>query len=228
MVAIARTRTIRIGLVAGEPIRAAGLASIFERSGEEGKHRLVPVPGTVTELLTGVPPEYIVVDLHESTGFETVETIHRMHPEIRLIVIGPLGDDELVLSAIMAGARAYLDPTAGPEVVHCAIEAVTAGSIWAPRRLLSRLIDRLLLVPESSPSSSSQLTLRERQVMELILSARSNREIAAELGLEERTVKSYVGRLMRKAGADNRIKLSMSALGQTIHPQKEDVKEVTL
>jgi DNA-binding NarL/FixJ family response regulator len=57
-----------------------------------------------------------------------------------------------------------------------------------------------------------QLTARERQVMDLILLARSNREIARELGIEERTVKAHVGRLMRKTGAENRIDLSMRAL----------------
>jgi DNA-binding CsgD family transcriptional regulator len=60
------------------------------------------------------------------------------------------------------------------------------------------------------------LTTRERQVLDLILQARSNREIARHLGIEERTVKAHVGRLMRKAGADNRIELTMRVLN---HPQ---------
>ena len=60
-----------------------------------------------------------------------------------------------------------------------------------------------------------RLTDRERQVLDLILLARSNREIARELGIEERTVKAHVGRLMRKTGAENRIDLSMWALNGT-------------
>ncbi len=60
--------------------------------------------------------------------------------------------------------------------------------------------------------------MRERQVLELILMARSNREIAAKLGIDERTVKAYVGRLMRKTGADNRIKLSMSPISLALFP----------
>jgi len=55
-------------------------------------------------------------------------------------------------------------------------------------------------------------------VLELILTARSNREIANELGIEERTVKAHVGRLMRKAGAENRIELSMRALAGAMLP----------
>ncbi len=62
------------------------------------------------------------------------------------------------------------------------------------------------------------MTDRERQVLELILQARSNREIAHQLGIEERTVKAHVGRLMRKTGADNRIDLSMRALNRSLLP----------
>jgi DNA-binding NarL/FixJ family response regulator len=146
---------------------------------------------------------------------EILETIRRVRPSLRLIVIGPEGNDELVLDSIVAGARAYLELTAGPDTVRQAIEVVTGGSIWAPRRLLSKLIDRMLKVPDSSLTTGNpHLTNRERQVLDLILQARSNREIARHLGIEERTVKAHVGRLMRKAGADNRIELTMRVLNR--------------
>ncbi len=132
-------------------------------------------------------------------------------------MIGPEGDDELVFKSIIAGARAYLGLSAGPEMVRKAIEVVTSGSIWAPRQLLSRLIDRLLKVPTAaSAAPHPQLTPREQQVLKLILKAHSTREIARQLGIEQRTVKAYIGRLMRKTGADNRIKLSMSALSRSL------------
>lgn len=209
---------IRIGVVADEPIRVAGLASIFDQPAREGQPQLVPVIGSMTELLADAHLGYLVVDLHASSaGVEALESIRQIRPDIRQIVIGPERDEELVLSSIVAGARAYLDLTAGPDVVRMALEVVTSGSIWAPRRLLSRLIDRLLKVPEAHAGLAAlRLTSREQQVLELILLARSNREIAAHLGIEERTVKAYVGRLMRKTGADNRVKLSMSALGRSL------------
>lgn len=213
---------VRIGVVADEPIRLAGLASIFDQPAEEGHPQLLPVIGTMADLLADQDLGYLVVDLHGSASrVEVLESIRKIRPDIRQIVIGPERDDELVLSSIVAGARAYLELTAGPDVVRMAVEVVTSGSIWAPRRLLSRLIDRLLKVPEASPAAANlQLTSREQQVLELILLARSNREIAAQLGIEERTVKAYVGRLMRKTGADNRIKLSMSALNRSLVSQE--------
>jgi DNA-binding NarL/FixJ family response regulator len=209
---------IRIGLVSDEPIRLAGLATIFDQPGRKDHPPLQPISGTLDELLGRRSLEYLVLDLHSSSGgLDALESIRRQRPDLRLIVIGPEGNDEMVLESIVAGARAYLDLTAGPETVRRAIEVVTEGSIWAPRKLLSRLIDRLLKPAESSlTEAAGNLTARERQVLELIMMAHSNREIAAQLGIEERTVKAYVGRLMRKAGADNRIKLSMSALTQSL------------
>ena len=215
-------RPIHIGLVADEPMRLAGLVSIFEDQREEGPAKLVPITGTLPELLAGPDLEYLVIDLSAvSGGMDTLELIRKRRPDIRLIVIGPEGNDEIVLNSIIAGARAYLDLSAGPQMIWTAIHAVTDGSIWAPRRLLSKLIDRLLNGRDTSLTNGNpKLTSREQQVLDLILTASSNREIASQLGIEERTVKAHVGRLMRKAGVENRIELSMRALSGSMAPER--------
>jgi len=211
---------IRIGLLASEPIRVAGLTSVFDLPAEEGHPRLISVIGKLPELLALANLKFLVVDLQSSgCGLEVLEAIRQRRPDMRSIVIGPQNDDELVLKAITEGARAYLDLTADPAAVRSAIEVVTSGSIWAPRRLLSSLIDRLLDVPKvTRQTAGSDLTLREQQVLELLLMANSTREIASKLGIEQRTVKAYIARLMRKTGVDNRVKLSMSALNRSLLP----------
>jgi len=205
---------IEIGLFSDEPIRLEGLTCIFEQPATDGGAKLVPLVGTFEQLLSSRSLEYLVLDLQSSSvNMQTLATVRRARPSVKVIVIGPEGDDELVLETIIAGARAWLGMTASPEVVRMAIEVVTGGSIWASRRLMSKLIDRLLKVPDTAISRTNpHLTDREKQVLDHILQARSNREIAHQLGIEERTVKAHVGRLMRKTGADNRIELSMSAL----------------
>jgi len=212
------SKSIQVGLVADEPIRLEGLISVFEAPPAAGQPKLVPVTGTLEALLSSAALAYMVVDLNASAGsLDILEFIRRTRPDLRLIILGPEGNDELVLGTIMAGARAYLDPNAGPDAVRMAIQAVTSGSIWAPRRLLSKLIDRLLNSRDTSlTNGNSHLTAREHQVLDLILHARSNREIAQQLGIEERTVKAHVGRLMRKAGVDNRIELSMHAINLSL------------
>lgn len=220
MSALRNLEPVPIGLFSDEPIRLEGLTCIFEQPASDGGAQLVPMVGTFEQLLSRHSLEYLVLDLQASSvNMQTLATVRRARPSLKLIVIGPEGDDELVLEAIIAGARAWLGMTASPEVVRMAIEVVTGGSIWAPRRLLSKLIDRLLKVPDPGTSRSNpHLTDREKQVLDHILQARSNREIANQLGIEERTVKAHVGRLMRKTGADNRIELSMCALHRPLVP----------
>ncbi|MGA3370511.1 MAG: response regulator transcription factor [Terracidiphilus sp.] len=209
---------IQIGLATDEPIRLEGFASIFEQPPLKGKPPLLPVYGSIEELLNHPKLTYLVVDLHaSSTGLKMLASLARKCPGVRLIVIGPAGNDELVMESIIAGARAYLDSTADPSMVRKAIDEVTGGSIWAPRHLLSKLIDRLIAASDTSLTNQpARLTGRERQVLELILTARSNREIARNLGIEERTVQAHVGRLMRKTGAGNRINLSIRALNSSL------------
>ena len=214
-----KSDSIRIGVVADEPIRLAGLSSIFDQPGLDGRAQLIPVPGAIGELLAKPALKYLVVDMHSSlSGMAALETIRRVRPDVRMIVIGPSGDEELVMRSIIAGARAYLDLSAGPETVRDAVEIVTQGSIWAPRKLLSKLIERLLDNSDGGTvaTPSTELTAREQQVLELILKARSNKEIALQLGIEVRTVRAHLARLMRKTGVDNRIKLSMSELGRSL------------
>jgi DNA-binding NarL/FixJ family response regulator len=213
MSSIRNTESIRVGVLTDEPLRLEGLASVFEEGPGEGCAPLFPVYGGLEDLLSDSSLAYLVVDLlSPSGGFGTLEAIRRRRPDLRLIVIGPEGDEKLIMDLIVAGARAYLDLKAGPEMVRRAVEVVTSGSIWAPRHLLSKLIDRLLGTSDASLTNLPlRLTDRERQVLELILMACSNREIARQLGIEERTVKAHVGSLMRKTGADNRIDLFMRA-----------------
>ncbi|HWE85561.1 MAG TPA: response regulator transcription factor [Terracidiphilus sp.] len=211
-------QAIRIGVLAGEPIRLEGLTMVFREDPVPGRPKLTPMVGTLHELVANPAVDYLVIDLNSTArSFELLDEVRRARPGLKQIVIGPKNDDELVLKAVIAGARAYLDSDAGPETVRQAIDIVVSGSIWAPRRLLSRLIDRLLGVPQNNaPGTGPLLTDREREVLKLILRAKSNREIASQLGIEERTVKAHVGRLMRKLGADNRIELSMRAINRSL------------
>jgi DNA-binding NarL/FixJ family response regulator len=221
MPSLQKPNPIRIGLVAGDPIQLEGLTSIFEQFSNNGSSPLIPIIGSMQELLANSAVDYLVIDLSSPAGrLEALAAIRRTRPSLRFIVIGPEGNDELVMDSIMAGARAYLDMAADPQLVRQAIEVVVSGSIWAPRRLLSRLVDRLLPSLDRVPhGATTHLTDREQEVLELILQARSNREIARELGIEERTVKAHVGRLMRKSGAENRIELSMRALNGSLPSQ---------
>jgi DNA-binding NarL/FixJ family response regulator len=205
---------IRVGLFTNEPIRIEGLSSISAFDDQEARLQLIPVTGTPDELLADSSLKYMVVDLNsECCTLKTPDLIRRVRPDIRQIVIGRPEDEGAVGDLIAAGAKGYLSCTAGPEKLRRAIEAVEAGAIWARRETLSNLIVRLINGRDERPTTANHpLTAREGEVLRLVLKARSNREIASELGIEERTVQAHVTRLMRKAGVNNRIGLTMQAM----------------
>jgi len=204
---------IRVGLLTDERLRMEGLAHILEFQPSNGYTPLTPVFGNFEELLFDPTLSCMLVDLNAfPNGVETVEVIRRRRPDMRLMVIGMEGSDSLIMDLILAGAYAYVDLKAGARIVRQAVDEVISGSIWAPRRLLALLIHRLLAASESSLTNApARLTDRERKVLDLILTACSNREIAREMRIEEHTVQAHVGRLLRKTGTENRVDLLMQA-----------------
>src|SRR5207253_1073079 len=98
-----------------------------------------------------------------------------------------------------------------------AIRVVNQGSVWAPRRVLSMFIERVSSAPgRIFPAGRVTFTDREKQVLEMLVAGRSNKEIGAALGIEERTVKAHVAKLMRKVGVQNRIALSVHAITHSL------------
>ena len=201
---------IHIGLTSDSPIRLEGLFCVFDQPILIGTNSLIPIAGTLEQLLTGTKLEYLILDLSGAeSGIQVIQAIRRACPETRLLAIGPPGDDELAAKAIFAGARAYLDWDSDFDHLQHAIEVVSGGSIWAPDRVLVQLIDQLLKVNDSSLTHAPpHFTVRELEVVELILTAQSNRAIARRLGIGEQSVAAHVSRMMRKTRTANRIQLS--------------------
>jgi DNA-binding NarL/FixJ family response regulator len=123
--------------------------------------------------------------------------------------------DEAVLDALNHGARGYVDEAAPAGEFAKAIRTVDQGLLWASRRVLAMFVDRCIIA-NKRPLGKGEFTKREREVLEMLVAGRSNREIGVPLGIEERTVKAHVAKLMRKVGVQNRIALSVHALNHSI------------
>lgn len=199
---------VRIGLLDFEPLRVAGLLEIFA-----SRPDVEVVATDLSGVLAKSPFDLIVFALRdESFALSLLGRIRARQPGQRVMVLGPGSDEERIIEVIAAGAKGWLEDTASPDQILAAVDVVLSGSIWAPRRVLSRFVDRAL--GDHGPRIRSlhpRLTEREEQVLRQLVLARSNREIAAALSIREQTVKSYVARLMRKVGVGNRIALSMEA-----------------
>jgi len=203
---------LRVALLEPEPIRVQWFITIFE-----DHPRIEFIVFELAQFLVDQEFKLALVGLHgDHFPLPLLSTIHGLRPDVRLVVMGPQADDEIVLQAISSGAKAYLEANATPQQVEQAIEIVSQGSIWAPRRLLSIFVDRATRPSRTVMPAAAQFTARETEVLKLLVAARSNREIARSLGIEERTVKAHVAKLMRKVGVENRIALSIYAVTNAI------------
>jgi len=200
---------LKIGLLDFEPLRVAGFESVCEPLSHV---RIIPT--TLKEALAGGDLDMVILGLHSPVeSFNLLAKLKGTQPRLKMIVMGAESDEETIISAIAAGAKGYLEETASPEQVIMCIDVVASGSIWAPRKVLSAFVDRMLNPADNKPVRRHNLTFtkREEEVLSLLQAARSNREIAMTMGIEERTVKSYIAKLIRKAGVENRIALSVRA-----------------
>jgi DNA-binding NarL/FixJ family response regulator len=209
--ALAKKPMINIAVVDSDPLRFIGLRSLFDDQPDlqlsAAALNEIPQMQNIDLVLLGNRPGA------SGSLFDVMAGLKAVRPDLRIIVSGTGADDETILKALAAGAKGYVDEGAGPAEFVQAIRVVHQGSVWAPRRVMSIFIDRVTSSPgKIFPAGRVNFTDREKEVLELLVAGRSNREIGQALQIEERTVKAHVAKLMRKVGVQNRIALSVHAI----------------
>jgi DNA-binding NarL/FixJ family response regulator len=211
--ALAKKTPIRIAVVESDPLRFVGFRTLFDN---ESDFELISASLAELAALQNID----LVLLGNRTGqnlFDVMASMKAARPDLRIIVTGSGIDEETILKAIAAGAKGYVDEAASPAEFVQAIRVVNEGSVWAPRRVLSMFIERVSSSPgRIFPAGRVTFTDREKEVLEMLVAGRSNKEIGAALGIEERTVKAHVAKLMRKVGVQNRIALSVHAITHSL------------
>src|SRR5437899_10909260 len=206
--AVAKKPIIRIAVVESDPLRFVGFRALFD---SEPDFELISASMDIGQL-----PNIDLVLLGNRSGqnlFDAMASLKATRPDLRIIVTGSGMDEETILKALASGAKGYVDEAAAPAEFVQAIRIVNQGSVWAPRRVLSMFIERVTNSPgRIFPAGRVTFTDREKEVLEMLVVGRSNKEIGAELGIEERTVKAHVAKLMRKVGVQKRIAISVHAI----------------
>src|SRR5690349_13689712 len=203
----------RIPAFESDPLRFVGFRALFD---SETDFELVSASLPDISSLQGVD----LILLGNRSGqnlFDVMASLKASRPDLRIIVTGSGMDEETILKAIASGAKGYVDEAASATEFVQAIRIVNQGSVWAPRRVLSMFIERVSSSPgRIFPAGRVTFTDREKEVLEMLVAGRSNKEIGAALGIEERTVKAHVAKLMRKVGVQNRIALSVHAITHSL------------
>jgi len=206
-----RGKIIYVSVLESDPMRAVGLQAVFS-SEPDMKVRT----GTVETVLHSRYEELVLMTTDRGPSFSAaMSALKAVRPGIRIIVTGPGKRDDDILRALTAGAKGYVAQEASSDILKKAIREVHAGSLWIPRRVLAIFVERATAV-RILPSTASRISPREREVLRLLVSGRSNREIAQELGIIEQTVKSHVAQLLRKTGVRNRTALSVHTISKSL------------
>src|SRR6184192_4579306 len=208
-----RKPAIRIAVVENDPLRFVGFRALFD---SEPDFELSAC--SVADLPSRPDVDIVLLGSHGNQNlFDAMAGLKAARPDLRIIVTGSGADDETILKALAAGAKGYVDEAASPAEFVQAIRVVYQNSVWAPRRVMSIFIDRVTSSPgKIFPAGRVSFTDREKEVLELLVAGRSNREIGQALQIEERTVKAHVAKLMRKVGVQNRIALSVHAITHSL------------
>jgi two-component system NarL family response regulator len=154
-------------------------------------------------------PDVVLMDVRMPglNGLDAIETIRREFPGAKIIVLTTYDNDEDIHRALKAGARGYLLKNVPGEELVQAIRTVHAGDRWVPPRIAARLVEWV---------SGEVLTARELEVLRLLFSGLSNKEIAAALAISDNTIKYHLKSIFGKLGARDRTEAVTLALQRGI------------
>ncbi|WP_435154693.1 response regulator transcription factor [Amycolatopsis sacchari] len=161
-------------------------------------------------------PDVVLLDLL-MPGLDGIGVISRVtqgFPGVRVVVLTSFGETERVHAALAGGAAGYLLKSAGPDEVVAAIRAAARGEVFLDPSVARRLTRELV----SPRTGLGALTDRERDVLMLLAGGRSNREIAAELVISERTARTHVSNVLRKLGLSSRTQAALVAVREGLVP----------
>ena len=196
---------IRLFLLDDHEVVRRGLKDLLD---QEDDIEVVGESGLAQDAAARIPtikPDVAVLDarLPDGSGIEVCRDVRSLDPSIAVIILTSYDDDDALFAAIMAGAAGYvLKQIRGTDLVD-AVRRVAAGQSLLDPAVTQRVLRR---IREGEPAEDPlrSLTKQERRILDLIGQGLTNRQIAGEMFLAEKTVKNYVTQLLSKLGLERR------------------------
>lgn len=206
-----------IAIVDDHPLLMEGVAAVL------GRRPGLNVVGTgscaadIMPLATASTLDAMVVDLNmPGDTFQAIKELRAAVPRIRIVVFTASTNTDHAIRALDAGAGAYVLKGSPAADLAEAIEATGRGEIYITPAFAAKVISALQSKAlEKRSAEAARLSVREEQIVRLLLCGKQNREIARELALSEKTVKGYMTNLMTKLHARNRLEVVIAA--QKLH-----------
>ena len=201
-------RVLRLLVVDDHEVVRQGLVALLDR--REG-FQVVAEAGTVAESIEQArrhQPDIVIMDvrLPDGSGIEACREIRAEFPTTRVVMLTSYPDEEAVLSAIVAGASGYLLKQIRARDLVAALETVGRGESLLDPAVTEKVLERIRRIASGSQEADelSQLTGQERKILLLVAEGMTNKEIAAEIFLSDKTVKNYVSSILAKLNLERR------------------------
>ncbi|MGZ6345719.1 MAG: response regulator [Candidatus Limnocylindrales bacterium] len=200
-------RPLRLLVVDDHEVLRQGLVSLLDR---RAGLQVVAEASTVAEAIEQAHrqrPDLIVMDvrLPDGSGIEACRDIRAEMPETRVVMLTSYPDEEAVMSAIIAGASGYLLKQIRARDLVNALEAVGRGESLLDPAVTSQVLERIRrIAANDQPDELAELTQQERKILMLVAEGKTNKEIAAEVFLSDKTVKNYVSSILSKLNLERR------------------------
>jgi DNA-binding NarL/FixJ family response regulator len=199
---------LRLLVVDDHEVVRQGLVALLER---REAFQVVAEAGTVAESIEQArrhQPDIVIMDvrLPDGSGIEACRAIRAELPSTRVVMLTSYPDEEAVLSAIVAGASGYLLKQIRGRDLVAALETVGRGGSLLDPAVTERVLERIRRIASGASESDeiSQLTSQERKILLLVAEGKTNKEIASEIFLSDKTVKNYVSSILAKLNLERR------------------------
>ena len=200
-------RTLTLVVVDDHEVVREGLAAMLDR---RPGFQVVGEAGTVAEALAVTrrfQPDLVVMDvrLPDGSGIEACREIRAELPDTRVVMLTSYPDEEAVLAAIIAGASGYLLKQIRARDLVAGLEVVGGGGSLLDPAVTGKVLERMRrIAANDQPDELAALTQQERKILALVAEGRTNKEIAAEIFLSDKTVKNYVSSILAKLNLERR------------------------
>jgi len=200
-------RPLRLLVVDDHEVVRQGLVSLLER---REHFQVVAEAGTAAEaveMARKFEPDLVVMDvrLPDGSGIEACREIRAEFPSTRVVILTSYPDEEAVLSAIIAGASGYLLKQIRGRDLVSALENVGRGESLLDPAVTEKVLDRVRRIATGTYTDElAQLTQQEQKILLLVAEGKTNKEIASEVFLSDKTVKNYVSSILSKLNLERR------------------------
>jgi len=202
---------LRLLVVDDHEVVRGGLVALLER---RAAFSVVAQAGTVAgaiEAARTYRPDLVIMDIRlpDGSGIEATREIRAENPAIRVLMLTSYPDEEAVFAAIMAGASGYLLKKIRGRDLIAALEAVGRGESLLDPAVTEKVLDRVRRIATGTDTDGiAQLTQQERTILLCVAEGKTNKEIAAEVFLSDKTVKNYVSSILAKLNLQRRAQVA--------------------